>query len=271
MASLDFVTPNASIAAALLSKDPAEIADDLMAMTAQQKGARSNDWNEIQSKLQIDIRNDLAANLGGEFLVSLDGPVLPRPAWKAVIEVRNSDQLQKTLERLAEAVHNQSQGGEAHSISITSSIAGGQTFYSIQDAQSGSAIAQYTYADGYMIMAADRALISEALRAHDSGQSLGRSQAFKALLPTDDNANYSAIVYQNISPVLTPLLSQFSGSNALALQRFAADARPTAICAWGKDNRIEAASNSQLFGFDLLGLPALLLSGNPRGNAHVRH
>jgi len=36
--SLDFVTPNAAIAAAVLSKDPKAIADDIMAMTRQEMG-----------------------------------------------------------------------------------------------------------------------------------------------------------------------------------------------------------------------------------------
>jgi hypothetical protein len=66
------------------------IADDLMAM-AGDNGSQNNGWDEVQTKLQIDIRNDLAANLGGEFLISLDGPVLPTLSWKAIIEVRNAD------------------------------------------------------------------------------------------------------------------------------------------------------------------------------------
>jgi hypothetical protein len=267
--SLDFVTPNASMAVAFLSKDPTAIADDMMTMAAQDKGT-SIDRSELQEKLQIDIRNDLAANLGGDFLLSLDGPVLPTPAWKAVIEVRNPDQLQKTLERLADSLRNQPQGKQSHSITITSSVAGGQLLYSLLDATSGATVAQYTYADGYMIIAPDRALLMEALRAHDSGDSLAHSAAFKALLPVDENANCSAIAYQNVSPVLGPLLSQFSGASAQALQQMAADARPTAICAWGKDSGIEVANNSRLFGFDFLVLPALIRSGNQHADTSVK-
>jgi hypothetical protein len=267
--SLDFVTPNASMAVAFLSKDPTAIADDMMTMAAQDKGAPI-DRSELQGKLQIDIRNDLAANLGGDFLLSLDGPVLPTPAWKAVIEVRNPDQLQKTLERLADSLRNQPQGKQPHSITITSSVAGGQVLYSLLDATSGATVAQYTYADGYMIIAPDRALLMEALHAHDSGDSLAHSAAFKALLPVDENANCSAIAYQNVSPVLGPLLSQFSGASAQALQQMAADARPTAICAWGKDSGIEVANNSRLFGFDFLVLPALIRSGNQHADASVK-
>jgi hypothetical protein len=267
--SLDFVTANASMAAALLSKDPTAIADDLMAM-AGDNGSQNNGWDEVQAKLQIDIRNDLAANLGGEFLMSLDGPVLPTLSWKAIIEVRNAGQLEQTLERMTNSLSSQAQGKQSHVMAITSSEVRSQLVYSVRDTTAGTTVAQYTFADGYMIVASNQALLLEAIQTHDSGNSLARSTAFKALLPVDANANYSAVVYQNVGPALTPLLSQFSGDAAQAIRQMAVDARPTAICAWGKDNRIEAASNSHLFGFDFLALPALIHSGNHAASASVR-
>jgi hypothetical protein len=130
--------------------------------------------------------------------------------------------------------------------------------------------AQYTFADGYMVMAPTRAIVLDALQAHASGNSLSRAQAFRALLPKDANENYSAVVYQNLGPVLTPLLSQFGGKSADAIRELAADSRPTAICAWGKDTRIEAASDSRLFGFDFLTLGALVNSRNKMPVQNVR-
>jgi hypothetical protein len=90
------------------------------------------------------------------------------------------------------------------------------------------------------------------------------------LLPKDENENYSAIAYQNLSPVLTPLLGQLSGDSAAAIREIAADARPTAICAGGRDSRIEAASDSHLFGFDFLTLGSLTNLGNKHGGVGVK-
>lgn len=262
MGSLDFVTPNAAFAVALLSKDPKAIADDLMAMTEQNgKGGQKN-WDDANAKLHISIRDDLAGALGGEFLVSLDGPVLPTPSWKAVIEVRDSQRLEQTLEQLTQSIRKQGGDKNAPQIVIEPSQGGAQSFYSVHDLKSGHIVAQYTFADGYMIVAPTRALLLEALQTHASGNSLSRSQAFRALLPKDTNENYSAVAYQNLGPVLTPLLSQFSGKSADAIRELAADSRPTAICAWGRDTRIEAASDSRLFGFDFLTLGALVDSRN---------
>jgi hypothetical protein len=109
----------------------------------------------------------------------------------------------------------------------------------------------------------------EALRTHAIGNSLARSGDFKALFPKDENENYSAIGYQNLSPILQPLLSQLNGEEADAVRQLAADNRPTVFCAWGKENRIEAASNSRLFGLDFLALGTLLDSGNHSGVPRV--
>jgi hypothetical protein len=267
--SLDFITPNAAVVVAVLSKDPKAIADDILTMAVPDKGGENKDLNEAEAKLHVNFRDDLAANLGGDFLLSLDGPVLPTPSWKAVIEVHDSARLEQAIERLTESVRNLSQGKDAHKVAIEPSEAGGQRFYAVHDLTSGATVAQYTFSDGYMIVAPSRALLMEALHSHASGDSLARSAAFKATLPKDENENYSAIAYQNLSPVLGPLLSQFSGESANAIKQLAADARPTAICAWGKDSRIEVASDSHLFGFDLLTLGTLIDSGNKHTSANV--
>jgi hypothetical protein len=270
MGSLGFVSPNAAVAVAVLSKEPREIADDILNMAELDKAQQKENLSEVESMLQISFRDDLAASLGGEFLLSLDGPVLPTPSWKAVIEVHDTARLEQTLERLTKSISNLNQGKGSHVIAIESSQVDGQSFYSLHDLTTGNVLAQYTFSDGYMILAPSRALLMQALQTHASGNSLAGSAAFKALLPKDDHDNYSAIAYQNLSPVLTPLLSSFSGESAQALQQLAADARPTAICAWGKDNRIEVASDSRLFGFDMLTLGALIHSGNKNATVSVK-
>jgi hypothetical protein len=61
-----------------------------------------------------------------------------------------------------------------------------------------------------------------------------------------------------------------SGEEAIAVRKLAADSKPTAVCAWGRDNRIEAESDSSLLGFDFLTLGAMLHGGNNSGAANVK-
>jgi hypothetical protein len=186
-----------------------------------------------------------------------------------VIEVNDSIRLENTLERLTQSIANQPHGKDFHNVTIEASVADGQHFYALRDVASGSVIANYAFSGGFMVIAPTRALVIDALNTHASGNTLARSVAFRALLPKDDNENYSAVAYQNLSPVLTPLLSQFSGESADAIRKLAADSRPTAICAWGKESRIEVASDSRLFGFDFLTLGALVNSRNKFADQHV--
>jgi FecR protein/Protein of unknown function (DUF3352)/Putative zinc-finger len=268
--SLEFVTPNAAFAVAMLSKNPAAIADDLMAMTVSKDGGDDQSWTDAEAKLQINFRDDLAATLGGDFLLSLDGPVLPTPSWKAVIEVNDSQHLEQTLEKLAADISAQNLGKHSHSISIDSSNVDGQTFYAVHDLTSGNVVANYTFSNGYMIVAPSRALLMEALQTYSSGNSLAHSTAFRALLPKDQDENYSAVAYQNLTPVITPLLSQFTGDTADALRQLASDARPTVISARGEESRIKLASDSHLFGFDFATLGTLMNLGNKHAAVSVK-
>jgi len=266
--SLDYVTPHAAFVSAFLSKDPAAIADDILSMAAADGQDKLQGLNMAEAATQVSLRNDIAANLGGDFLLSLDGPMLPTPSWKVVVEVRDASKIQTALIRLAQASRTFASQGPDKSfrgIQIDSSEAGGQQFYAVHNITSGAVVAQYTFSGGYMILAPDRALLMEALHTHSSGDSLARSSSFRALLPKDENDNYSAIAYQNLSPVLGPMLSQFGGQSSEAIRQLAADARPTAVCAWGKDSRIEAATDSHLFGFDFLTL-GRLFHGNKQAD-----
>jgi len=268
MGSLGFVSPNASVAVSLLSKDPKEIADDLIAMTAGDQDEKK-EGSEFADRTKANFRDNIATNLGGDFLLSLDGPVLPTPSWKAVVEIRDSQKMEQTIESIAAFLgtmvaqnSDKSQANGFKGMQIEPSDVDSQRYYAVKNLSSQSIVAEYTFSDGYMIVAPTRALLIEALHTHDTGDSLAHSASFKALLPKDDHDNYSAIAYQNLSPVLTPLLSQLSGEEADAIRKLAAGSKPTAVCAWGRDNRIEAESDSSLLGFDFLTLGAMLHGGN---------
>ncbi len=147
MGSLDFVSPNAAIAVAVLTKDPKAVVDDLLRMTK----AQPDELDLRAQGVDVNVRNDVAAKLGGDFLVALDGPVLPMPAWKLVVEVTDSAGLEGALERLARA--SQSGRAGAKAFRIEAAEADGRRFYAVEKADSGVTLAQYTFADGYLLAA----------------------------------------------------------------------------------------------------------------------
>lgn len=267
--SLDFVTPNASFAAAGLSKDPESIANDLVAMASDRHHNDSEDGDNAGKEIEATVRNEIVPNLGGDVLMALDGPVLPTPAWKLVIEVHDPERLEAGIEQVVRQIDAAGSGKDFHPVAIEPQTAGSLRVYAIRDQAAQSTVAFYTFADGFMIVSPDRAMLIDAIRVHQSGNTLARSTAFKALLPSGDHENCSAVAYQNLGPVLDPLLSQMSGESAAALRKLASDSKPTAVCVWGEENRIEAASDSRLFGFDFLELGSLLNLRNKSAHQHV--
>jgi hypothetical protein len=248
MGSLDYVSSNAGAAVSFVAKQPALMLDDLFSIIGASDPNFSHDLAKANSELGLDIRNDLASALGGELTLALDGPVLPTPSWKVVVEVNNSGALQLAMEKMVQAANREAQKSNQPGVTLHQAQVGGRTFYSIRSQGVGlSTEYDYTFADGYMILAPSRALLLAALQTHSNGTSLARSASFHVLLPSDNQANFSAMIYQNLSPILKPLASQLTSQQLAFLQQMAADAKPSVFCAYDESNRIEVASNENLF------------------------
>ena len=248
--SLDYVSANAGAAVSFVGKQPALMLDDVFSTFGAADANFSKGLAQLNTELGLNIRDDLASALGGEMTIALDGPVLPTPSWKAVIEVNQSGALQLAIEKLVQAANREAQKSNQPGMTLNQAQVSGRTFYTIQS-QSPALTAvnseyDYTFADGYMIVAPSRALLIAAIETHANGTSLARSASFRALLPSDNQANFSAMLYQNLSPILKPLASQLNSGQLAMLQQLAADSKPSVMCAYGESDRIEVASSGKL-------------------------
>jgi len=258
MGSLDYVSSNVGAVVSFVSKQPALMLDDVFSTIGASDPNFKQSLAQTNSELGLDLRNDLAGALGGELTLALDGPVLPTPSWKAIVEVNNSGALQVAIDKLVQSFNRETQKSSQPGMTLTQTQVGGRTFYTIQSQGAGlSTEYDYTFADGYMIMAPSRALVLAALQTHANGTSLARSASFHALLPNDNQANFSGVIYQNLSPILKPLASQISSQQLAFLQQMATDAKPSVFCAYGESDRIEVASSGKLFDLNP-GLPTLI-------------
>ncbi len=245
--SLDYVSANAGAAFSFVAKQPALMFDDLFNTFGAGDPNFGKGLAQANAELGLNIREDLASALGGEMTIALDGPVLPTPSWKAIIEVNQSGALQLAIEKMVQAANREAQKSNQPGVTLNQAQVGGRTFYTIQP--QGVALAteyDYTFADGYLIVAPSRALLLAAMETHANGTSLARSASFRALLPSDNQANFSGMIYQNLSPILKPLASQLSSGQLAMLQQLAADSKPSVMCAYGENDRIEVASSGKL-------------------------
>jgi len=189
---------NDGAAVSFVAKQPALMLDDIFSTFGASDPNFSQDLAKANSELGLDLRNDLASALGGELTLALDGPVLPTPSWE-------SDYRGQQF-RCPSACHGKDGAGcESGSAKVEHARPNAQSntvrwtnlLYDPVTSAGLSTEYNYTFADGYMIMAPSRALLLAALQTHANGTSLARSASFHALLPSDSQANFSAMIYQN--------------------------------------------------------------------------
>jgi len=258
MGSLDYVSANAGAAFSFVTKQPTLMFDDVFSIVGSGDPDINKGLAQANADLGLNIRDDLASALGGEVTIALDGPVLPTPSWKAIIEVNQTGALQLAIEKMVQAANREAQKENELGVTLNQTQVGGRTFYTIQPQKAGLTMEyDYTFADGYLILAPSRALLLAAIETHENGTSLARSASFRALLPSDNQANFSAMIYQNLAPILKPLASQLNSGQLAVVQQLATDSKPSVICAYGESDRIEVASSGKLLDLNPT-LPALL-------------
>ncbi|HEX7178009.1 MAG TPA: FecR domain-containing protein [Pyrinomonadaceae bacterium] len=270
MGSLEFISPDANVATAFVVKEPALLVDDLLGFLETVQPDLRRQLREIEAQQGIDIRRDLAAPLGGEFAFAIDGPVLPNPSWKMILEVNDQAHLQGSLERVVEKLNVLVALSGKGGLRWENTTEGGRTIYTLRSADFGLEV-NYTFVNGYLVVTPGRALLDRALKYRESGNTLLRSPRFRETMPEDGNANFSAILYHNLAPALRPLAENAPESQRGALAA-AAEMPPTLAYAYAQGDRITLAANTEggPFGLSpdsLLGLPNAFAMQNILMNA----
>jgi len=248
--SLDFVSPEATLVWAAAVKQPSAILDEMAAMP-QFAGLREN----------VPDVAELAAALGGEIAMAQDGPLLPTPSWKVAVEVYDPVRLQSTIERLV--------GMAGSAVELTQQVANGRTYYMLTGAGAKRSLeVHYVYTDGYLLAAPSQALLDKAIQYRATGYTLTRSATFTALIPHDQYANFSAMLYFNTSSSIGPLLEQLTPQQQRSLGEMAANLKPTLIAAYAEPDRITFATNGSLFGMGFGNMSLLQMLQRPRAGLH---
>jgi FecR protein/Protein of unknown function (DUF3352) len=267
MGSLEYISPDANVVAGFVVKNPVALVDDLLGVLETVSPDLRKNLDKQQTDHGLDIRNDIAAPLGGEFAFAIDGPILPTPSWKLVFEVNDPVHLQQTLERVVNEVNKQAAYFGKSGLSWEKADISGRTYYTLRSADFGLVEVNYTYANGYLIVGPSRALVQRALTSRESGQSLLRSAKFTAGLPADGNANFSAVFYHNIAGLvpagLASTADKLPSGPQQAVKAIASDMPPTLAYAYAQGDSITFAANTEGGPFGLgpatiLGMPNAL-------------
>ena len=263
MGSLEYISPDANVVAGFVVRDPVKLVDDLLGVLETVSPDLRKNLDKQQADRGLDIRKDIAAPLGGEFAFAIDGPILPTPSWKMVFEVNDSAHLQQTLERIVGEINKEAAKFGKTGLVWDRAEIGGRTYYTLKSADFGVEV-NYTYVNGYVVMGPSRAMVERSVRAQEQGYTLLRSSRFTAGLPSDGNANFSALFYHNLAPLVQPFAERIASSagnlpqeQQQAIKAMAADMPPTLAYAYAQGDSITFAANTEGGPFGLS--PATLL------------
>ncbi len=256
MGSLSFVSPAAYVAAAAVTMDAAVMFDDIIELVESSEGGALDQLRLFEERVGLDLREDLAATLGGEAAFALDGPMLPVPSWKLIVEVYDPATLFHTIER-AVALLNLSllADGEAPLV-LTAADGGGRSYYTLgRSGLDGEVV--FAAVDGYLVVAPSRALIEQAISYRAAGATLPASSSFRSLLPDNGYSDCSALVYRDLGSLLDAVPPEMLGDLEFA-DVLSDGLSKGLVCVFGEQDRITAAAT----GGSLVGLVSTLgLSG----------
>jgi FecR protein/Putative zinc-finger len=264
MGSLEYISPDANLVAGFVVKNPTAVVNDLLGVVSSVTPDLNKHLDQLQNEHGLNLREDFAAPLGGEYAFAIDGPILPVPSWKLVFQVNDPARLQQTFERVVNEINAEATKEGKKGLEWERADSGGRTFYTLRSKDFGIEV-NYVFANGYLIAGPTRALVERALTLHDSGTTLVRSAKFTAGLPADGNVNFSAFVYHNLASLVQPFANQIANAKMpsgpqKAITAMAAASEPTLAYAYAYGDHIEVATNTEggPFGLSpatLLGMP----------------
>jgi hypothetical protein len=274
MGSLEYISPDANVVAGFVVKDPVKLVDDLLGVLETVSPGLRKNLDKQQADHGLDIRRDIAAPLGGEFAFAIDGPILPTPSWKMVFEVNDSAHLQQTLERVVGEINKEAAKFSKTGLVWDRADIGGRTYYTLKSADFGVEV-NYTYVNGYVVMGPSRAMVARSVKNQEQDYTLLRSARFTAGLPADGNANFSAVFYHNLAPLMQPFADRIASSagklgqeHQEAIKAMAANLPPTLAYAYAQGDNITFAANTEGGPFGL-GPATLLGAPNALEMQHI--
>ena len=256
MGSLEFFSTETTFATALLAREPIAIVEELGDIRISSDDSPSA--NEAQAEIQLFY--DIVSGVGGEMAFGLDGPALPTPAWKAVIESYDQVELQASIAAAVQRFNDKAALEDVNaSVALSPSNVDGYTGFQVDlsiDASENvpavltSASFNYAYVEGYLVAAANEALVDRAIGFYSSGSGLPTDSEFQDLMARDGYLDYSALFFSRLGEMmggimgsLPAVLSEEQQQALSLIDEFDAEMGPSLTSVLALPDKIHVAHN----------------------------
>jgi hypothetical protein len=236
--SLDFVSPDAILSASLVLSNPSQIFDDVKGLVSLSNPNAFASLAMFEQALHLSVKDDLLGLLRGDITLELDSAAPPTPKWRAILGVKDTDHLQRTLNTLLTTAnlvpHRDEDGGVA--------------YYSLR-IPTPKAVMSLTYAlvDGHLIVGSSQDAVAESVKLHRSGGSLAKSAKLLAAVPPGQSMNASGLLYEDPVALAAMQMRNFAPQVADSMVAGLKDSTPTAAWIYGEDSAIREMSSNSAF------------------------
>lgn len=233
--SLDFVSPDATMAGAVLLNNPTGIFDEVRELSTISNPKGFAAVTQMEQAFNISLRNDLIQRLEGEIALEMDSPKENSAEWKVIVRVDDPQRTQAVLGKLLAIAPVRPQYFEEDGIG----------YHTLQFPKPQKPVeVAYAFVDGYLIVASSREKIAEAARMHRTGGSLAKSPKLTNQLPTGNLSEVSALLYEDPTAVMSlGLLRALPGFPA-TLPGSKVATPPVVISAYGEPSALREVSKS---------------------------
>jgi hypothetical protein len=239
LGSLDFASPKAKMAGAVILTNPAQIFDNLQTLGGDSNAKAFAALGAFEQAFKLSLKDDFLTQLTGELMVEMVNSTPPNPVWRAVFGVKDANHVQQAFHTLETAMQ----------IPATQSDSGGITYYTVQiPSKTKPSEVAYAFGDGYLIVGSSQDAVADSIRLHKSGESLAKSQRLLEALPPGHESGASALFYQDSVATSALQLQPLAPEYASYLAKLTGQSKAQVFCLYGDEMSIRGASRSS--GFD---------------------
>lgn len=254
-AAVEYFSGQAHVVFAASSREPRQIYDELLAQAVKLRPEAAEKIAQMENRLGLRLRDDVAPALGTDFALGIEQPTLPAPGWLAVVETVRPASLDAAIVKVVDAVNAEIPADQASKrLTLVQETAGGRAWKTLRSGASASAVT-WTYHGGFLVAGPDRSTVERAIATRESGLTLAQNAAFRSLLPASTGVHPAGFLWIQVGDSVRQLASSIANP---AVKTLLENRGPALVAFSGDGERIRAASRTS---FASLLLDAMLASG----------
>lgn len=240
-----YITADAVLAFSASTLTSLQMYQELVARISQVNPDFPAKLQEIQTRIGINVADDIAAALGTDFAFAIETPTVPIPGWVLTAEVYKPASLDAAVAKLVAAFNAQlTPEDQAKRLTLGQETINGVVWNTLKSSMVVKQQMSWTYDHGYVVMSNDTAVGGKAIQTRSGGGfQLLSSTAFTSQMPSAEGVSPAGFAWLNTKGALSSLLAKVPNP---ALQKLAADRDPVLVVLNADTEQLRLASRTRI-------------------------